>query len=125
MRTCSTCSGLIPARSSAALMAKPPSSAALNDASAPLILPIGVRAPATMYEPGMASSPRCARRPGDAAPASVGPRDGRAATTARRRPVLQPGEHVVRAGHLVAPGPDDDAAPSVGQGHGRLRAHAP
>src|SRR4051795_7626657 len=53
MRTCSTCSGLTPARSSAALMAKPPSSAALNGASAPLILPIGVRAPATMYEPAM------------------------------------------------------------------------
>src|SRR4051812_48113557 len=53
MRTCSTCSGLTPARSSAALMAKPPSSAALNGASAPLILPIGVRAPATMYEPTM------------------------------------------------------------------------
>ena len=34
-------------------MAKPPRSAALNDASAPLILPIGVRAPATMYEPAM------------------------------------------------------------------------
>src|SRR3954452_15935489 len=50
MRTCSTCSGLTPARSSAALMAKPPSSAALNGAGAPLILPIGVRAPATMYE---------------------------------------------------------------------------
>ena len=34
-------------------MAMPPSSAAVNPASAPDILPIGVRAPATMYEPGM------------------------------------------------------------------------
>jgi hypothetical protein len=32
-------------------MAMPPRSAAENDASAPLILPIGVRAPAMMYEP--------------------------------------------------------------------------
>ena len=31
-------------------------SAALNEASAPLILPIGVRAPATMYEPAMMDS---------------------------------------------------------------------
>ena len=34
-------------------MAMPPSSAALKLASAPYILPIGVRAPATRYEPGM------------------------------------------------------------------------
>ena len=51
MMTCSTSSGATPARSSAAEMANPPRSAAENDESAPLILPIGVRAPATMYEP--------------------------------------------------------------------------
>ena len=56
MMTCSTSSGDTPARSSAALIANPPSSAALNEASAPLIFPIGVRAPATMYEPGMVPS---------------------------------------------------------------------
>ena len=37
-------------------MAKPPRSAALKLARAPLSFPIGVRAPATMYEPGMAAS---------------------------------------------------------------------
>ena len=37
-------------------MAIPPRSAALNEANAPLSLPIGVRAPATMYDPAMARS---------------------------------------------------------------------
>ena len=56
MITWSTSSGLTPARSSAALIAKPPRSAALKDASAPLIFPMGVRAPATMYEPAMSDA---------------------------------------------------------------------
>src|SRR5438105_1124283 len=43
----------MPARSSAALMANPPNSDAENDASAPDSLPMGVRAPETMTEPGM------------------------------------------------------------------------
>ena len=51
MITWSTSSGATPARSSAAEIAKPPRSAAENDASVPLSLPIGVRAPATMTEP--------------------------------------------------------------------------
>ncbi len=63
--TCSTSSGATPARSRAALMATAPSSAALKPASAPLILPIGVRAPATMYEPAMASSSRMSMIGGD------------------------------------------------------------
>jgi hypothetical protein len=37
-------------------MAKPPRSAALNEESAPLIFPMGVRAPATMYEPAICIS---------------------------------------------------------------------
>src|SRR5688572_15678715 len=51
----------MPARASASLIATPPSSAAVNAPSAPLILPIGVRAPATMYEPAMTCllSPFC------------------------------------------------------------------
>jgi hypothetical protein len=49
--------GVTPARSSAALMAKPPRSVAANDASEPDSLPIGVRAPARMTEPAMRSSP--------------------------------------------------------------------
>src|SRR4051812_12099758 len=47
----------MPARWSAALMANPPSSAALNEASAPESLPIGVRAPARMTEPAMRWAP--------------------------------------------------------------------
>src|SRR5579864_9663438 len=46
-------SGATPARSSAALMAKPPNSMAVNPLSAPDSFPIGVRAPATMTDPGM------------------------------------------------------------------------
>src|SRR5680860_1921327 len=53
MSTESTWSGATPARSNAALMAKPPRSMALNDASAPESLPMGVRADETMTEPGM------------------------------------------------------------------------
>ena len=41
-------SPVTPARSIAAAMATAPSSAAVSEASAPLIFPIGVRAPATM-----------------------------------------------------------------------------
>ena len=55
MITCSTSCGATPARRNASAIAKPPSSAALNEANAPLIFPIGVLAPATMYEPGMAT----------------------------------------------------------------------
>src|SRR3954454_9064176 len=54
--TYSTSSGATPALSSAALIAQPPSSAALAAASAPLSLPIGVRAPATMYDPAITGS---------------------------------------------------------------------
>ena len=53
MMTGSTMSPAMPARASAAAMANPPSSAALNPASAPDILAMGVRAPATMTDPGM------------------------------------------------------------------------
>ena len=42
-----------------ALIANPPRSAALNEARAPLILPMGVRAPATMYEPDMGGPLEC------------------------------------------------------------------
>src|SRR5271166_2228661 len=42
--TCSTCSGSTPARSSAALIARPPSSVASTEDRPPPILPIGVRA---------------------------------------------------------------------------------
>src|SRR5262245_58547324 len=43
----------MPARSRAAAMARPPRSVAGNEANAPESLPIGVRAPATMTEPGI------------------------------------------------------------------------
>jgi hypothetical protein len=56
MITCSTSCGCTPARCKAAAIANPPSSAALKEASAPLIFPIGVRAPAMIYEPGMGIS---------------------------------------------------------------------
>ena len=55
MITWSTSLGLTPARRKASAIANPPRSAALNEASAPLIFPIGVLAPAIMYEPGMAT----------------------------------------------------------------------
>ena len=55
MITWSTSLGLTPARRKASAIAKPPRSAALNEASAPLIFPIGVLAPAIMYEPGIAT----------------------------------------------------------------------
>ena len=45
-----------PARSRAAAMAKPPSSVAAKPPRAPESLPIGVRAPATMTDPDMATS---------------------------------------------------------------------
>src|SRR5262245_31982164 len=48
MKTSSGSSAFTPARSIAALMAKPPSSGALNEDSAPRNLPIGVRAPLTI-----------------------------------------------------------------------------
>src|SRR5215510_11869540 len=48
MKTSSGSSAFTPARSMAALMAKPPSSGALNDDSEPRNLPIGVRAPLTI-----------------------------------------------------------------------------
>src|SRR5664280_2585653 len=48
MRTRATMSGETPARSSAPLMAKPPSSWALSGENAPENFPIGVRDPATM-----------------------------------------------------------------------------
>ena len=51
MITWSTSSGATPERPSASVIAMAPRSAPENDASAPLILPIGVRAPAMMYEP--------------------------------------------------------------------------
>jgi hypothetical protein len=44
MTTCCTCSGATPARSSAALMAMPPSSVALKEESPPPSFPTGVRA---------------------------------------------------------------------------------
>src|SRR3954451_4188803 len=53
MITYSTWSPLMPARSSAALMAKPPKSIAVKLLKAPDSFPIGVRAPATMTEPGI------------------------------------------------------------------------
>src|SRR6187399_2179333 len=106
MITCSTSSGATPARSSAALIAKPPSSAALNDASAPLILPIGVRAPATMYEPAMRGPP--VRRPGCSGVDGHPIREAcsglnATAMSAQRRPEV---------GGLVAERPDDGAAES-------------
>src|SRR5690349_3264875 len=48
MKTSSGSSAFTPARSMAALMAKPPSSGALNEDSEPRNLPIGVRAPLTI-----------------------------------------------------------------------------
>ena len=58
MITWSTSSGATPERLSASVMATPPRSAAEKDASAPLIFPIGVRAPAMMYEPLVAMGQR-------------------------------------------------------------------
>src|SRR3712207_730161 len=52
--TCSTCSGSTFARSSAHLMAVPPSSVASSEASPPPILPIGVRAVPRITVLGMA-----------------------------------------------------------------------
>ncbi len=62
MMTWSTSSGATPARSSAAAIAKPPRSAAERDANAPLSFAIGVRAPATMYEPVAESEVAMAKR---------------------------------------------------------------
>jgi hypothetical protein len=50
MITYCTCSPVMPARSMAALIAKPPSSAPENGRSAPSSLPMGVRAPATITD---------------------------------------------------------------------------
>src|SRR5215212_11494658 len=53
MITYSTWSPEIPERCNAAEMANPPRSIAVNDFNAPDSLPIGVRAPPTITEPGM------------------------------------------------------------------------
>jgi hypothetical protein len=53
MITYSTCSPLIPAASRAALIAVVPRSPAVMPAKAPESLPMGVRLPETMTEPGM------------------------------------------------------------------------
>src|SRR6516164_4045462 len=61
MITYCTCSGATPERSSAALMATPPRSAAEKSLSEPSSLPIGVRAPLTITEPAMATTFRLSR----------------------------------------------------------------
>src|SRR5437868_4727748 len=48
----------MPARASAAAMARPPRSVASNDANAPESLPMGVRAEETITEPGMGTPER-------------------------------------------------------------------
>src|SRR5581483_3167489 len=58
----STCSGCTPARSRAALIANPPSSAAEKPARAPDSLPIGVRAPARITEPAIRDLPQAMER---------------------------------------------------------------
>src|SRR4051812_42938461 len=52
-------------------MAKPPSSAAENPASAPDSLPIGVRAPAMITEPAIRSLPENAKRVGSSVGSSA------------------------------------------------------
>src|SRR3954452_20083087 len=85
MITYSTCSPLIPAASSAALIAAVPSSPAVMPAKAPESLPMGVRWPETMTEPGMESPPGRwgARRRAGTAVTTGGDRDARCASSQR------------------------------------------
>ena len=78
-------------------MAKPPSSMALNPARAPESLPMGVRAPATMTDPGMARPPSLAPVRLPVGTPSYGPtivggheRDPRAPSSPVRRPTSWP-----------------------------------
>src|SRR3954453_9858625 len=54
----------MPERSSAALIAKPPRSIAVNPLSPPDSLPMGVRAPPTITDPGMKSLLAASSSPG-------------------------------------------------------------
>ena len=70
MTTCWTCSGSTSARSSAALMAMPPSSVASTDERPPPSLPIGVRAAPRMTVLGMSHEASDVAWPADATPSA-------------------------------------------------------
>src|SRR3954451_2564021 len=92
----------MPARSSAALMAKPPRFIAVKLLSAPESFPIGVRAPATMTEPGIETPLRCEtcgfRAPGSRPPPVRSARIRLRVHTNRPRRCCRPrprGEHLL------------------------------